>query len=164
MLEDLLAPGLRLVVCGTAAGAVSASKGHYYAGPGNRFWPTLHEVGLTPRRLMPREYRELLSFGIGLTDVVKGQAGSDAAIDFGQYDPDSLRDKITRLKPAVLAFNGKKAAQVFLDRPRVATGLLPDTIGDTQLFIAPSTSGAASGFWSIEEWWELARLVRAGKS
>lgn len=164
MLEDLLAPNLRLVVCGTAAGAVSASKGHYYAGPGNRFWPMLHEVGLTPRRLMPREYRELLSFGIGLTDVVKGQAGGDAAIDFGRYDPDSLRDKITRLKPAFLAFNGKKAAQVFLDRPRVATGLLPDTIGDTQLFIAPSTSGAASGFWSIEEWWDLARLVRAEKS
>jgi TDG/mug DNA glycosylase family protein len=162
MLEDLLAPGLRLVVCGTAAGAVSASKGHYYAGPGNRFWPTLYEVGLTPRRLMPREYREALSFGIGLTDVVQGQAGGDAVIDFGRFDPDGLRDKITRLKPAFLVFNGKKAAQVFLDRPRVATGLLPDMIGETRLFIAPSTSGAASGFWSIEEWWELARLVRAG--
>ncbi len=162
MLEDLLAPGLKLVVCGTAAGAVSASKGQYYAGPGNRFWPTLHEVGLTSRRLMPREYRELLSFGIGLTDVVKGQAGGDAAIDFGRSDPDGLRDKIMRLKPAVLAFNGKKAAQVFLDRPRVATGLLPDTIGATRLFIAPSTSGAASGFWTIEDWQELARMVRGG--
>ena len=32
VLPDLLRPGLRLVVCGTAAGAVSAAKGAYYAG------------------------------------------------------------------------------------------------------------------------------------
>ena len=33
ILSDLLQPGLRLVFCGTAAGAVSAAKGAYYAGP-----------------------------------------------------------------------------------------------------------------------------------
>ncbi len=48
MLEDLLAPGLALVVCGSAAGRRSAQLGHYYAGPGNKFWRTLARVGLTP--------------------------------------------------------------------------------------------------------------------
>lgn len=38
---DLLAPHLRLVFCGTAAGNVSAARGAYYAGPGNQFWPIL---------------------------------------------------------------------------------------------------------------------------
>lgn len=37
ILPDRLGPGLRVVFCGTAAGAVSARKGHYYAGPGNLF-------------------------------------------------------------------------------------------------------------------------------
>jgi len=59
VLPDMLRPGLRLVICGSAAGAVSATHGAYYAGPGNRFWRTLFEVGLTPRRLEPHEFRDL---------------------------------------------------------------------------------------------------------
>jgi len=34
-------------------------------------WPTLHTVGLTPRLLQPEEYREVLSFGLGLIDNVR---------------------------------------------------------------------------------------------
>lgn len=37
VLPDLLRPGLRVVFCGTAAGAASALSGAYYAGRGNRF-------------------------------------------------------------------------------------------------------------------------------
>lgn len=81
MLNDVLEVGLKLVVCGTAAGAESASCGVYYASPANRFWSVLSEVGLTPPRLEPSEFRELLHFGIGLTDVTKDQAGPDASID-----------------------------------------------------------------------------------
>jgi G:T/U-mismatch repair DNA glycosylase len=46
VLPDSLGPNLRVVFCGTAVGKTSASVGHYYAGPGNEFWGTLHEVGL----------------------------------------------------------------------------------------------------------------------
>ena len=76
MLKDVLAPDLALVVCGSAAGRRSAQLGQYYAGRGNKFWTTLAETGLTPRRLAPHEFPLLPSFGIGLTDVVKGQAGT----------------------------------------------------------------------------------------
>jgi TDG/mug DNA glycosylase family protein len=31
-----------------AGRAASALRGAYYAGPGNKFWKTLHEVGLIP--------------------------------------------------------------------------------------------------------------------
>ena len=54
VLPDVLAPGLRIVFCGTAAGTVSARRGAYYAHPQNRFWPALHAVGLTPRLMRPR--------------------------------------------------------------------------------------------------------------
>src|SRR5438067_2015906 len=38
ILPDHLRPGLSIVFCGTAVGTASASRGHYYAGPGNDFW------------------------------------------------------------------------------------------------------------------------------
>src|SRR3546814_6083057 len=58
VLPDVLAPGLRLVFCGSAAGRKSAELGAYYAGPGNKFWPTLYEIGLTPRHFRPQRSAE----------------------------------------------------------------------------------------------------------
>ena len=159
LLKDLLAPGLKIVFCGTAAGEVSAARGEYYAGPGNKFWPVLFEVGLTPRRLAPGEYKDLLGFGIGLTDVVKGQSGGDASIDFGRSEPDGLRQKIEHFSPTVLSFNGKKAAQVFPGERSVELGLQAKQVGTTWLFVAPSTSGAANGYWNVDLWYELAELA-----
>ena len=72
MLEDVLVHGLSLVICGMAAGPVSAARGEYYAGRGNKFWRTLFEVGLTPRQLAPAEFRLLPTWGIGLTEQVSG--------------------------------------------------------------------------------------------
>jgi hypothetical protein len=71
VLPDILVPNLHIIFCGTAVVNVSAQRGAYYAGPGNMFWPTLHAVGLTSRRLQPEAYREVLSFGLGLTDSVR---------------------------------------------------------------------------------------------
>jgi TDG/mug DNA glycosylase family protein len=161
MLDDLLAPGLAVVFCGSAAGTRSAQLRQYYAGPGNKFWRILAETGLTPRRLDPSEYRQLLSHGIGLTDLVKRQSGGDAQIDFRGAGVRELARKIERLQPGVLCFNGKRAAGEFLGRRGVEPGLQPERIGVTRIFAAPSTSGAASGFWDPEVWRDLARRVRA---
>ena len=159
MLDDLLGPNLRLVVCGTAAGRRSAELKQYYAGRGNKFWRVLAEVGLTPHVLLPSEYRHLPQYGIGLTDVAKGQSGSDSEIDFGRADPAAVRDKIEKMTPRVLAFNGKKAAQTFLGMTSVDFGLHRERVGDTLLFVAPSTSGAANATWDIERWRTLAELA-----
>lgn len=132
----------------------------YYAGSGNRFWPTLYNVGLTPRQLDPSEYRLLPQFDIGLTDLVKDQFGGDAAIRFGDADRERLRATILRYQPRYLCFNGKRAAQAFFGRTRLRYGLQNEVIGTTALFVAPSTSGAASHWWSLAPWQELARLVR----
>ncbi|MCP4545243.1 MAG: mismatch-specific DNA-glycosylase [bacterium] len=160
LLRDLLAPDLKIVFCGTAASEVSAARGEYYAGPGNKFWSILHEIGLTPRLLAPAEYGDLLGLGIGLTDVVKDQAGGDADIDFVRSDPDGLCRKITRFAPGILAFNGKRAAQVFLKLRRVEYGVQTLQVGETRLFVAPSTSGAANGYWDASIWCGLSELVR----
>src|SRR5262249_548654 len=54
-LPDYLQPGLRLVFVGFNPSMRSAAIGHYYAGPGNLFWPLLYESGLLP---MPLTYAE----------------------------------------------------------------------------------------------------------
>lgn len=158
-LPDVLRPGLDLVVCGTAASAESARRRQYYAGPGNRFWSILHETGLTPRLLEPSDFPELPSFGIGLTDVVKHQAGVDADIEFRDAGAD-LAARIEPHAPAILCFNGKRAAREALRAMSIRYGLQPTRFGSTRLFVAPSTSAAARRFWDPSRWDELARLVR----
>lgn len=159
MLDDLLATGLRLVICGSAASATSARVGAYYAGPQNRFWLTIREVGLTPRQLAPAEFRELLQYGIGLTDIVKSQAGNDRDLRPSPRDGDDLRVRILRYAPRILCFNGKRAAQQFLGTKTVALGLQGAAIGSTRIFVAPSTSAAARGHWDLDVWHALAKLA-----
>lgn len=161
MLPDVLAPGLRLVFCGTAPGTVSAQRKAYYAFPGNRFWPTLALTGLTPVQLAPHEYPRLLEFGIGLTDLVKDQAGSDAALRFEPANRPRLEQAIQHFQPGILCFNGKRAAMEYLGSKRVEYGVHAAQIGSTRLFVAPSTSGLAVRSWSFPVWEELARIVRA---
>ena len=152
---------LALVVCGSAAGRRSAELKQYYAGPGNKFWRTLAQVGLTARELSPSEYELLLTFGIGLTDVVKGQSGADRELDFSGVHPEALQNKVLEYRPRYLCFNGKRAAQEFLGRRRVSYGIQPESIATTGLFVAPSTSGAANASWDLSVWKQLADLVHA---
>ena len=161
ILPDILAPGLKLVVCGSAAGRRSAELGAYYAGPGNQFWGMLHRVGLTPRVLRPAEFREVIAYAIGLTDLAKKSFGADSSLRRGDSDSDGLRRRIETYQPRILAFNGKRAASAFLGGP-VAYGYQPGRdIGATRIYVAPSTSGAARGFWDENIWRLVAEAVLA---
>ncbi|KMQ85089.1 g:t u mismatch-specific dna glycosylase, partial [Lasius niger] len=77
ILPDVLAPSLKLVFCGTAPSRRSASEQAYYAHPGNRFWPALYQSRLTPQQLAAHEFRLLLQWGMGLTDLAKHHYGND---------------------------------------------------------------------------------------
>lgn len=162
VIEDVLAPGLRVVFCGTALGAASARASAYYAGPGNKFWPILHRIGLTPRRLQPAEYPQVLQFGIGLTDLCKTRSGSDLEIGNDAFDVRRLIGQLERYRPSWIAFNGKKAAREALHGKAVAFGAQEGRLGGARVFVLPSTSGAASGHWDIGPWQELADLLAGG--
>lgn len=149
---------MRVVFCGTAPGAASARAGAYYAGPGNRFWATLPEVGLTPILLAPAEFARLADFGIGLTDVSKTASGSDAEVGSSGVDRKRLTAAVAAVAPRHLAFNGKNAARAALGRP-VVYGPQPEAIGGASVWVLPSTSGAARGFWDIGPWGQLARAA-----
>jgi len=160
VLPDLLLPGLDLVICGSAAGRVSAAVGAYYAGPGNKFWPVLHETGLTPRRLAPAEFPLLLAFGIGLTDMCKTASGADADLPAGSDDLDGFRARIAAARPRAVAFNGMRAARILLGGGPVAYGRQPDRLSGAALFVLPSTSGMARRWWDPAPWQAMAAFVR----
>jgi len=159
VLPDLLRPGLRLVFCGTAPSNRSAALGAYYAGPGNKFWRTIHTTGLTPRLLAPAEWRMLDGLDIGFTDLSKAHFGMDRDLPAGAFDAPRLRAAIERHQPGILAFNGKTAAKAYLGAATVEYGPQSTRIGQTAIWVLPSTSGAASGAWSIEPWQQLADIM-----
>lgn len=158
ILPDVLQPGLDIVFCGTAPGVASAQASAYYAKPGNRFWKVLHEIGLTPAQLAPADYRQLLSHGIGLTDLCKLSFGQDKDLPHAQLDRAGLEQKILRYQPRVLAFTSLQGAKWYLRDSKVRPGLQADTIGKTRLFALPSTSGLATNHWNIASWQELAQF------
>lgn len=164
ILPDVLRPGLRVVFCGTAAGTASARAGAYYAGPGNRFWPILHETRLTPRLLAPSEFRLLPGFGIGLTDVCKTASGADRDIAPAAFDPARLQAVLDEIRPGLVAFTSKTAARRALGLSGSAPlgyGPAAAPLGRTPVWVLPSTSGAARGHWDAGPWHALAAWLAA---
>ena len=161
VLQDLLREQLRVVLCGTAASTVSAEAGHYYANKQNKFWKILYETKLIPEPLQPHQFRDLLQHGIGLTDLVKAHFGMDNQIPLSKLDGPRARlsASITAFRPVFLAFTSKTAGQKFFDGKR-DYGEQLERIGDTRIWILPSTSGAANGSWRPEIWHRFADEVR----
>ena len=161
ILPDVLAPALNIIFCGTAAGNESARQGAYYAHPGNKFWRTLHLIGLTPRQLRPTDFAEVLQYGVGLTDLAKYVSGNDDTLSPYDFDPDALLIKIRSLQPKVLAFTSKTAGSIFLRSKRIGFGLQPEALGITRIYVLPSPSGLAQRSWNIEYWSEAADFARS---
>ena len=156
ILPDVLGAGLRIVFCGTAVGEKSAKRRCYYAGPGNQFWPILKKFGLIPESFRPEEFRKLTTYGLGLTDLVKFRSGNDAKLRSDNFDVIGFKKKMVSFAPKVLAFNGKKAAEIFFSRS-VEYGLQNAKIESHRIFGLPSTSGAACGYWNENQWAKLAK-------
>lgn len=162
VLPDILAHDLSVVFCGTAPGTRSAHEHAYYAHPGNYFWRTLFAIGLTPRRLAPQEFRSVLDFGIGLTDVAKHAFGSDAELPRAAFDAAALVRKLARYQPRIVAFTSKNAARAAfrLHSQALAYGEQATLLAGCRVFVLPSPSGQARGFWDIGPWQALAQTSR----
>jgi TDG/mug DNA glycosylase family protein len=160
-LPDQLRAGLRLVFVGTAASTRSASLGHYYAHPGNRFWRALRDAGITPHRYQPSEFSALLELGIGFTDLSKSGAGMDYQIGKQSFDVAGFQAKIATYRPKAIAFTSKKAASLFYRRPTraITLGRQPPMSGCPDMFVLSSPSGAASGHWALQPWRDLAEWI-----
>ena len=158
VLPDMLDFNLRLVFCGSAPSPRSATQHAYYAGPGNRFWDVLWEVGIIPEKIVPSQFLSVIKYGVGRTDLAKGVTGVDADIPKSCYEKEKLRKKISIFRPRWCAFNGKRPAQEFLNRS-VEYGIQRERIFKTRIFVLPSTSGAARRFWKKKHWEDLSKLL-----
>jgi double-stranded uracil-DNA glycosylase len=140
---DVIALGLRVLFCGINPGLYSGVTGHHFARPGNRFWPTLHKAGFTPRLLKPEEELELLTAGYGITNIVERAtaAASELTADELAAGGRRLQAKVERYRPQVLAVLGISAYRLAFAQPQATLGQQPETIGTTLLYVLPNPSG-----------------------
>ena len=142
-IPDVLGPGLHAVFCGINPGRVSAAAGAHFANPRNDFWRLLHDSLLTPRLLAPNEQFELLRHGYGVTNAAARTTPGSGDLRRGDFAgaADRLARIAAELRPRAIAFVGKEAYRgAFGERPEL--GLQERRLGDTWLFVLPSTSPA----------------------
>ena len=154
-IPDVLAPGLRVLFCGINPGLVSAAAQAHFANPRNDFWRLLHAAGFTPRLLEPAEQFELLTYGVGVTNAAARTTPGSG--DLRKTDFAGAADRLERiaveLKPAWIGFVGKEAYRGTFGE-RVELGAQERRLGDTQLFVLPSTSPANAAVpWLVRERW-----------
>ena len=149
-LPDYLEPGLDIVIVGINPGASSVRAGHYYAGPGNRFWNAANRAGLFGEPLRPETDARVLEFGIGLTDVVKRPTRTTKdlnAVDYRRWAP-VLKEKIRRFQPRIVCFQGIGGYRSYLRHgeglpalPRPRPGRQARALESSAVFLVPSPSG-----------------------
>ena len=158
---DVLAPGLRVVFSGINPGFRSAEAAAHFANPRNDFWRLLAEADLTPRLLVPEEQWEMLELGYGLTNAAYRTTKGSGDLRRGDFAGSSERFErmAEELRPELIAFVGKAAYDgVFRERPD--HGLQERRLGETRLFVLPSTSPANAAV-SYEERLRWFRALRA---
>ncbi|WP_310435998.1 G/U mismatch-specific DNA glycosylase [Streptomyces sp. 3330] len=165
LVPDVVAGGLRVLFCGINPGLMTAATGHHFARPGNRFWPVLHLSGFTPRLLKPAEQQELLSYGLGITNVVARATARADELTAREYQDGGrlLARKVTRLKPRWLAVVGVTAYRAAFDDRKAAVGPQERVIGDTRVWVLPNPSGLNAHWTAATMAQEFARLRAAAE-
>jgi len=143
MLGPILGPSLRLLFVGINPSLRSAEVGHHFARPGNRFWPTLFAAGFTPRLLRPDEDAELLSYGIGVTNIASRPTRSAAELSREELRTGAVElDAVVRAHtPRLVAVVGLTAYRSAFDRSKAGWGLQPDAISERPVWVLPNPSG-----------------------
>ena len=140
---DVIGPGLRAVFCGINPSLSSAADKVHFATPGNRFWPSLHKGGLTPRLLHPSENEALLGYGLGVTNLVARATASAAELSDEEY-PEGvqiLREKCETFRPKAVAIVGMGAYRVGFDDRKATLGPQEVRLGTTRVYVLPNPSG-----------------------
>ena len=142
-MPDVARPGLDVLFVGINPGLYSGAVGHHFARPGNRFWKTLHGAGFTGRVVSPFEERERLDRGVGITNLV--ERATATAQELGPEElrmgAATIRRKVCRLKPRVVAFLGVSAYRVAFAAPKSNVGPQPEPLCGASAWVLPNPSG-----------------------
>jgi len=178
-LPDLLIEGLDLVFVGINPSVYSVDRGHYFARPGNRFWPCLSRSILSRRaraalaveNLVPGNDRTLQQYGIGFTDLVKRATpqASDLAVGEFAAGVEQLLENIHRYRPRVACFHGVTGYRhvhtaLVGEAGQVALGLQDVKLGATSIFLVPNPSGANAHYTREDQtrWYDALAAYLSG--
>lgn len=145
---DHLRAGLKLVIVGINPGLRSGASGHHYASPVNHFWPLLYDAGLVPEPFTYADDFRMPDYGIGLTNLVERTTRQASELNAAEMKAgaERLRAKLLAIRPAIVCFNGKGIYEVFAARKKVDLGLQPEKLGDSLLFVMPSSSPRTAAY------------------
>jgi TDG/mug DNA glycosylase family protein len=165
---DVLAPDLQVLISGINPGRVSAAAAAHFANPRNDFWRLLHEAGFTPRQLAPEDQFEALRYGVGITNAA--ERTTKGSSDLRRADFLGSAERLERialdLRPGAIGFVGKEAYRGAFGKRAAGHGLQERRLGDTLLFVLPSTSPANAAVPYAERlrWFRAFRALLPGRS
>ena len=157
---------MRVLLVGINPGVRSSQLGHHFAGPSNRFWKLLYESRLVPEPIGFADDHRLPEWGFGMTNLIPRATPGIDSLRPEEYvaGAKTLRRKIRRLKPEVVAFIGVTLFRsVFGRRPGqpVALGPQPELLEGARVFVLPNPSGRNANFSYAEMLDAFERLRRA---
>jgi len=154
-------PGLRLLFVGINPSLRSAEVGHHFARPGNRFWPTLHAAGFTPRLLTPDEDELLPSFGVGITNIASRptRAAAELTSDELREGAAGVDATVRCWEPRLVAIVGIVAYRAAFARPHANMGLQDERVGGRPVLVLPNPSGLNAHYKPAD----FARLYAAAR-
>ena len=147
--HDLVDDRVRLLFVGINPGLWTAAVNAHFARRGNRFWPALHEAGITPHRVdvsdgMSEADRQMvLGLGIGITNIVPTASAraEELSVDELRAGADALEAKVWNLQPRVVAVLGLTAYRQALAKPKAVQGRQDEPLGGAELWVLPNPSG-----------------------
>jgi TDG/mug DNA glycosylase family protein len=157
---------LRVLFCGINPGRVSAAAGAHFANPRNDFWRLLYAARFTPRLLEPSEQFELLKYGIGVTNAAMRTTPGSGGLRRGDFAGAAQRllRIADELRPRWIGFVGKEAYRGAFNE-RTELGVQERLLGETELFVLPSTSPANAAVpWDQRLYWFRELASRASGS
>jgi len=170
-LTDCIEPGLRVLLIGINPGVMSATTGHHFAGPTNRFWRLLYESGLVPEPVSHEDDVRLPQWGIGMTNLVARPTPGIDTLRPEEYLEGwkILEKKIDRYRPDIVAFVGVTMYRALwkvighTEPPVIKPGFQRATVHGARLFVLPNPSGRNAHFSyadMLSSFSALARSIR----
>ena len=143
---------------------MSATTGHHFAGPTNRFWGLLYESGIVPEPITHEDDDRLPQWGIGMTNLIARPSPGIDVLKPQEYLEGwkILEKKIDRFRPKIVAFVGVTMYRALwkvinhgalaapkpsgAGGPNITPGFQTATVHGARLFVLPNPSGRNAHF------------------
>ena len=152
-LSDIVGPNLRALFVGINPGLRSAALGHNFAGKGNHFWRLLFAARLVDRPISFAEERQLLEYGLGITNVCARPSRAASELTRAEFAAGAraLERKVRRLGPRTVVLVGLTIYQQMFGRhAEKGPGAKPQTLGGAPIFVVSNPSGLNASFPGFE--------------